>query len=55
MTQECYAGGGLYSWEQYFGYRLCSVRNVIECAFGRLNAMFSCLNRAMDINLNDLP
>ena len=21
--------------EQYFGYRLCAARNVIECAFGR--------------------
>ena len=50
-----YAGGGTNSHEQYFGYRLCSARNVIECAFGRLTARFSCLKRAMDINLHDLP
>ena len=50
-----YAGGGTNSHEQYFGYRLCSARNVIECAFGRLKARFGCLKRAMDINLHDLP
>lgn len=50
-----YAGGGTNSQEQYFGYRLCSARNVIECAFGRLKARFGCLKRAMDINLQDLP
>ena len=30
-----YANGGSTPREQYFGYRLCSARNVIECAFGR--------------------
>ena len=50
-----YAGGGTNRQEQYFGYRLCSARNVIECAFGRLKARFGCLRRAMDINLDDLP
>lgn len=34
---------------------LCSSRNVIECAFGRLKARFSALKREMDINLDDLP
>ena len=34
---------------------LCSARNVIECAFGRLKARFGCLKRAMDINSDDLP
>ena len=48
-------GGGTNRQEQYFGYRLCSARNVIECAFGRLKARFGCLKRAMDINLDDLP
>ena len=50
-----YAAGGSNHQEQYFGYRLCSTRNVIECAFGRLKARFACLKRAMDINLEDLP
>ncbi len=50
-----YAGGGINSQEQYYGYRLCSARNVIECSFGRLKARFGCLRLAMDINLSDLP
>ena len=50
-----YAGGGTNSQEQYFGYRLCSARNVTECSFGRLKVRFGCLRRAMDINLCDLP
>ena len=29
-----YANGGSTVQEQYFGYRLCSAQNVIECAFG---------------------
>ena len=49
------AGGGTNRQEQYFGLRLCSARNVIECAFGRLKARFGCLRHAMDINLHDLP
>ena len=50
-----YVGGGMNRQEQYFGYRLCSARNVIECSFGRLKARFGCLRRAMDINMLDLP
>ena len=50
-----YAAGGSTPREQYFGYKLCSARNVIECSFGRLKARFSCLKRAMDINIDDLP
>ena len=54
-----YAAGGSTPREQYFGYKLCSARNVIECSFGQLKARFSCLNckRAMDIkfNIDDLP
>ena len=50
-----YANGGTTQQEQYFGYRLCSARNVIECAFGRLKARFSALRRAMDVNIDDLP
>ena len=50
-----YANGGSTSQEQYSGYKLCSVRNVIEYAFGRLKARFSALRRQMDINLSDLP
>ena len=50
-----YANGGATVQEQYFGYKLCSARNVIECAFGRLKSRFSALRREMDINLHDLP
>ena len=50
-----YANGGSTPQEQYFGYRLCSARNVIECSFGRLKARFAALKRAMDINIEDLP
>ena len=50
-----YAGGGVTVQEQYFGYKLCSARNVIECSFGRLKPRFSCLKRAMDINTEELP
>ena len=41
-----YVGGGTNRQEQYFGYRLCSARNVIECSFGRLKARFGCLRWA---------
>lgn len=50
-----YANGGKSKQEQYFGMKLCSGRNVIECSFGRLKARFGALRRAMDINMNDLP
>ena len=50
-----YANGGATRQEHYFGYKICSGRNVIECAFGRLKARFAALRRAMDINLDDLP
>ena len=50
-----YAGGGTNSQEQHFGYRLCSTRNVMECAFGRLKARLGCLRRVMDVNLDELP
>ena len=33
-----FANGGSTRQEQYFGYRLCSATNVIECSFGRLKA-----------------
>ena len=49
-----YANGGSNAQEQYFGYKLCSARNVIECAFGRLKARFAALKRVMDINMDDL-
>ena len=50
-----YTGGGATVHEQFFGYKLCSAGNVIECSFQRLKARFSCLKRAMDINLEELP
>ena len=49
------ANGGSNSQEQYFGYKLCSAHNVIECAFGHLKARFGALKCAMDINIDDLP
>lgn len=50
-----YAGGGVNCHEQYFGYRLCSASNVMECSIGKLKARFGCLKWAMDINMCDLP
>lgn len=50
-----YVNGGATEQQQYFSYRLCSARNVIECAFGCLKARFSALRRAMDVDLEDLP
>lgn len=50
-----YANGGRTPQELYFGLKLCSARNVIECSFGRLKARFGALRRAMDINITDLP
>ena len=50
-----YANGGATRQQQYFGYKICSARNMIECAFGCLKARFAALRRAMDINLDDLP
>lgn len=50
-----YPSGSSNRQEQYFGLNLCSARNVIECAFGRLKARWGALKRAMDINLDDLP
>ena len=41
--------------EEYFGYKLCSARNVIECAFGCLKSRFSALRREINIKLHDLP
>lgn len=50
-----YANGGATRQEQYYGYKLCSGRNVIECSFGRLKARFGALKRPMDVNMDDLP
>ena len=50
-----YANGGSTAQEQYFGYKLCSARKVIECAFERLKARFSALQRGMNIKLFNLP
>ena len=43
-----YANGGKTKQEHYFDLKLCSGRNVIECAFGRLKARFGALRRQMD-------
>ena len=50
-----YSNVGATRQEQYFGLNICSARNVIECAFGRLKARFRALKRPVDINLSDLP
>eukprot|EP00794_Sanderia_malayensis_P013495 gene13495-14894_t len=49
-----FPGGGLTLQEQLFGYKLCSARVAIECAFGRLKARFGILKREMDISFPDL-
>ena len=50
-----FVNGGRTPEEQFFGYRLCLARVVIECAFDRLKARFGCLRRDMDINIDNLP
>ena len=50
-----FLGRGSTSQEQFFGWRLCSARMVIECDFGRLEGRFGALKREMDINLDYLP
>ena len=50
-----YANGGSNPQEQYFGYKLCSAQNVIECAFGHLKARFAALKRVMNINMVICP
>ena len=55
LMKEYANEGSMHRSEQYFGYRLFSARNVIECAFGRLKARFSALKRDMNINPDNLP
>ena len=50
-----YVNGGSTKQEQYFGFKLCQARMVIECSFGRLKARFGALRRPMDINIAELP
>ncbi len=50
-----YSSGGSSAQEQYFGYKLCSARKIIECSFRRLKARLGALKCAMDINIRDLP
>jgi hypothetical protein len=38
-----YANGGSFQQEQYFGYRLCSEKNVIKYAFERRKARFAAM------------
>ena len=49
-----FPSGGSNMMEQFFGYRLCASRMVIECAFGRLKAWFRTLTSVMDINLSGI-
>ena len=50
-----YPKGGNDDRENIFGYKLSSARIVIENAFGRQKGRFRCLNRAMDVNVKELP
>ena len=50
-----YPKGGKDDREKFFGYTLSSARIVIENAFGRLKGRSRCLNRAMDVNVKELP
>ena len=50
-----YVNGGSTKQEQYFGFKLCQARMVIECSFGRLKARFGALRRPMDSNSAELP
>ena len=40
--------------EQLFRFKLSSARMVIECAFGGVKGRFGCLQREMNINIEDL-
>ena len=50
-----FTAGGKNVRERFFSYKLSSARIVIENSFGRLKGRFGCLQRAMDVNINDLP
>lgn len=50
-----YPDGGKDVAEKFFSQKLSSARIVIECAFGRVKGKWKCLQRDMDINMNDLP
>ena len=50
-----YPKGGKDDHEKFFGYKLSSAKIVIENAFGRLKGRFRYLNRAMDVNVKELP
>ena len=41
--------------EQFLGFKISSARMVIEFAFGRLKRRFDCLEKEMNINIEDLP
>ena len=50
-----FANGVKNQEEQCFGFKLSSVRMVIECAFTRLKGRFGCLGRDMGIDMKYLP
>ena len=55
LLMKEFASGGTTKVEQFYSYKLSSARIAIECSFGRLKTRWSCLRRAMDINMEDLP
>ena len=50
-----YPKGGEDDREKFFGHKLSSPRILIENAFGRLKRRFRCLNRAMNVNVKEIP
>ena len=50
-----FVNGGFNREEKFFGFKLSSVRMVIECVFRCLKRKFGCLRRGMDINIENLP
>ena len=44
-----------YSREKFFSYKWSSARITIKNSFFTLKACFRCVQRAMDININNLP
>ena len=50
-----YSKGGKDDHEKFFSYKISSARIVIENAFGRLKGRFRYLNRAMNVNVKELP
>ena len=55
FVMKDYPKGGKDDPKKFFGYKLSTAGIVIENAFGRLKGRFRCLNKAMYVNVKELP